>query len=296
VSSGTDWRLFGDSMRASGTSIVEASISHSVAGAAAFVGPYTADQILRRILGHINFLFGVSGVIASACGILLLLSLVVNRRWRERAGIRPSAWAVLLSLTLLAVGYSAPLARAVLVHRYWLLVALPLVSLLCGVLVHATGGSRIATCSWAIVGVLVGIDDTRTVIKQQLADRTPYYEELGVTLRDHVPSGQRVITSERFSPCLVFYAEREITGDVGDASLAKLTATGQEDLPVVSGWLAIVFPPISSADGRCEQLLSFMKQRRKPEELSLAKSGSTLFLFDLAAKEGENDALPPDHR
>lgn len=264
-----------------GGSLVDAFLQHGAVGAASLLAHYPADAIAARAAGHLLFLFTPVGLALAAFGGLAALPGVLVRR---DSAIRFSAraGATLAALAMLAVGYTLPFASAVLVHRFWLIVALPLVAFLIGAAVHGTGATRPVLVAWLTAAALLGVLASRFTVAAELAERTPYYEEVGTLLREHVPSGTLVLTTERFSECLDFYAQRELRGDIDDGNLATFVAGGGGAAIPPRTAFALVDPPIDRKDARCGRLREWLESHFPVEVLPLPRSGASLHLFDLS--------------
>jgi len=280
----------------SGITLVASALGHSVVGASTLLVQFDALQVVRRVAGHLRFLFGDLGLAAAALGALLLALAFVRRRRRDDP-VGPRAWTTAAGLATFALLYSLPFPRAVVVHRYYLIVALPMVAFLGGFAVHATSHLAIGRLAALAAAAAIGVTGSARVLHDHRADRTPYYEELGTALRDHVPPGRRVSTTERFSTCLVYYAQREIRGDLGDKDLEGFLAGGGAPALPSAGWFAVVEPSIDPPHARDQELLLFLRRHWQPEEIALPKSGATLLLFDLSRTAGPwtNPGVDPHH-
>ncbi|MBL8840000.1 MAG: glycosyltransferase family 39 protein [Planctomycetes bacterium] len=228
-----------------GGSLFEALLNRSVGESRWWASVDAADS-MRRLWGHARFDFTRIGLGLAAIGAVML----ATARRTEQASPTglASARPLFFALTALALGYTLPFPQGVLVHRYWLLVALPLVALLVGVVTHvvtaAIAARRVGTwITLALLGAMAweGLEAT---LRWQKRDSTPWFEEAGQVVRDLVPAGRTLVTCEPFSDSLEFYAERRVLGDVGDAEIpaepAELIERLASDLP----WFVLALPPV----------------------------------------------------
>jgi len=266
--------------------LVRAFIARSTTGVDGYFGGFTPRQVAIRVLHHLRFLFGVPG-------IAIALLAVPLAPWLGRAAGRPEcrfgprARSTMAGLAALALLYSVPLLQAVVVHRYWLIVALPLVAFLVGAAVHATTTGPAARVLWIATALVVGVATTRTVFEAQRADRTPFYEELGVALREHVPLGVPLVTTERQTSAVDFYAERKITYGFGDRDLDHFLAEGARPAFPSAGVCAVVEPAVDPASLRADRLVAFLHENWEATRIRLEKSGADLFQFDSSKRKAK---------
>jgi hypothetical protein len=268
-------------------SLVEAFFVRSTFGAGDSLGGVSPGQMARHVFGHIRFLFGVTTItIAIAGGVLA--------PWLGRATGRPErrfetrAWTTAAGLAAFATLYSLPLLQAVVVHRYWLIVALPLVSFLVGAAVHATATGVAARIVWFAAAAVLGTASTRFVLATQRADRTPFYEELGTALHDLVPLGVPLATTERESDVLDFYSERRISYGFGDRDLDRFPSGAAGPVLPDAGFCAVVEPSIDPARPSADRLVTFLKEHWEATRVRLDQSGADLFLFDFSKRKHES--------
>src|SRR5262249_36170187 len=150
---------------------------------------FDARLFVNRVWHHLLFLFTIPGLAVAAAGAGAWLL----RRRIPALRDRP-AGALLATFAIVGVGYVACFPRAAIVHRYWMLVLLPLVSLLFGLFVQTLSTSRIGV-ALAIVAVLAAaVDGTWVAVAAHRGDRTPYYEAFGRSLAELTPAGATVVT------------------------------------------------------------------------------------------------------
>jgi hypothetical protein len=263
-------------------SLLESLYSHSAFGAADLMHSYTSSQVALRILGHVQFLFGIPVLILALGGGAI--GMLAARRWAPEGALPRRAWTTFAGLATFAFLYSAPLLQAVVIHRYWLIVALPLVAFLIGVAVHVTAVRPIACGIWIVVAAAGGIWITRDVMELQHRDRTPYFQELGDVLRAHVPADQIVLTTANDTDCTAYYSRREVRGGCDDRALAQFDRSGRSSGEAVSGWFALVEPPIDPSDTPHEKLAAFLKANWSGTRYRLEKTGAEVVLFDFSRR------------
>jgi hypothetical protein len=91
-----------------------------------------------------------------------------------------------------------------------------------------------------------------------------------------------VFTSEPPSSCLVFYCDRELTGNMSDRDLAGGFASGGAAVAVPRAAFALVKPPSPEVTFPSASLETFLRERFSAVEVDLPRSRRTLLLFDLA--------------
>ncbi len=262
-----------------GGTLLESFLSHGVVGASKFLTQFPVEYIWRKLQHYPRALFTVGGLWLSAAGLLAWLL----RRFTP-ALRRPGALPLFLGLLVLGLGYTLPFPRAVLIHQFWMIVFLPFVSLLIASGIQAvTRGPR-----FALVGALallgMGGLASQTVIARQGRSQTPYNQEFGEALRARTSPEDPLLTSEKSTACLRFYAEREIHGSFDDRKLAPLLVAEQEGPLPDTGWFAVVEPPVDPRDTQSKQVLAYLRQHYVEEEIPLEQTGSVLRLFHFANK------------
>ena len=254
--------------------------AHSFLGFSTRMPDVTAAQIQARLLGHVQFLFGWPALGLALFGATI--GLAAARWWAPERSVARRAWTTLAGLATFAILYSTPLLQAVLIHRYWLIVALPLVAFLIGAAVHATAVRPIACGVWAAVAVAGGLWITRDVMELQRRDRTPYFQELGDVLRAHVPADQVVCTTANGTECTSYYARREVRGGFDELQLERFLRAGQSVDAPIKGWFALIEPPIDPSDTSHAQLAEFLERTWTSTRYRLEKTGADVVLFDLS--------------
>jgi len=260
--------------------LFESLVAHSTLGVADLLRNFTAAQVQARLTGHLRFLFGLPVLVLAFGGGML--GLAKARRWAPEGAPAQRAWTTLAALATFSLLYSAPLLGAVIVHRYWLLVALPLVAFLIGAAVHATAVRPLAGAAWIVAAVAGGLWITRGVMEMQRRDRTPYFQELGDVLREHVPADQVVYTSANDTDCTSFYARREVRGGFNDLALERFIGAGRSSGASIPVWFALVEPTIDPSDTEHAKLAAFLKESWAATTYRLAKTGADVVLFDLS--------------
>jgi hypothetical protein len=279
-----------------GGSLLDSFLGHGVVGATSLFAEVGGERVLSRAWRHAQFLFTDSGLVLAGLG---LVALVVRAAGDPRARQRLAG--PFFGTLALAAGYSIPFARAVLVHRFWLIVALPWIALLIGGLADAVlrlaGGtppprtaergrtvlSALAPVAVAAGLLLLAIHATRADLAAQDAERTPFYEELGTALRAASAEHEVIHTTEHVNGSLHYYAQRRLRGDLDDRQLSSLAAKGAE-LPLFPGRVAIAQPSFDPQVADCDELLSFLSLHYEGERIDLPRSGRTLRLFDLSRR------------
>jgi len=265
-------------------SLLESLYSHSALGAVDLMRRYTSSQIAVRILGHVRFLFGIPVLILALGGGVI--GMAAARRWAAEGALPRRAWTTLAGLATFAFLYSAPLLQAVVIHRYWLIVALPLVAFLIGVAVHATAVRPLACGIWIAVAIAGGVWTTRDVMELQRRDRTPYFQELGDVLRAHVPADQIVLTTANDTDCTSYYSRREVRGGYDDRALEQFDRSGLSSGAATSGWFALVEPSIDPSDTSHAKLAAFLNENWVGTRYRLEKTGAVVVLFDFSRRSG----------
>jgi hypothetical protein len=258
--------------------------AHSFLGVTNGLPDITPAQIEARLIGHVRFLFGWPALGVALFGATV--GLAAARWWAPERSVARRAWTTLAGLATFAILYSAPLLQAVVIHRYWLIVALPLVAFLIGAAVHATAVRPIACGVWAAAAVAGGAWVTRDVMELQRRDRTPYYQELGDILRKHVPADQVVYTTANDTECTSYYARREVRGGFDELHLGRfLHAGGSIDAPM-KGWFALIEPTVDPSDTSHAKLAEFLERSWTSTRCRLEKTGADVVLFDLSRRSG----------
>jgi 4-amino-4-deoxy-L-arabinose transferase-like glycosyltransferase len=257
-----------------GGSLFAAAFFHGLPGMAEALPGFDPRLFVGRAWHHLLFLFTIPGLVVAAAGAVAWL-------FRRRIpGLRDRpAGALLATFAIVGFGYVACFPRAMIVHRYWMLVLLPLVSLLSGLLVQALSTSRVGGALALAAVLAAAVDGTCVSVAAHMADRTPYYETFGRTLAELTPAGTTIVTTERFSPILEFYSERRIVGDVGDAC----PGFGRDSKATVApnACAALLEPPIDPPDRRVQELERFLESHYACREAPLEGLHATLRLFDL---------------
>jgi hypothetical protein len=230
------------------------------------------------VVHHLRELFTDAALLTAIAGLILLL-------FRRRiAPLRALAIGpVFLALLVLAAGYSVPFPQAVWFHAYWMLLALPLTSLLCGVVMEVAGArawSRwIAAAGFLLLASLSTIDSRAA----QALEETPLPAELGSTLRAQTESGDRILSTESPSSMLVFYADRKILGNVTDRNHDAWVASGGVGVTSPKTLFALVLPrpPDAQPYGRLEE---FLRKTYDSRLFRLPESRRELTLFDMSRR------------
>ena len=253
---------------------------HGLPGLAEAIPGFDARLFVTRAWNHLRFLFTSPGLVVAAAGAAAWLL----RRRIPGLRDRPAGPLVAM-LAIVGFGYVACFPRATIVHRYWMLVLLPLVSLLFGLLVEALSTARFGGAIALLAVVAPAVDGTLLAVTYHANDRTPYYEEFGRKLAELTPTGATIVTSERFSPILEFYSERKLVGDVGDA-----TPGFRRDLVAptkVNTYAAILEPPIDPPARTAPELERFLESHYSCRVARLEQMHATLRLFDLGRTTGD---------
>jgi hypothetical protein len=263
-------------------SLIDSFVAHSALGAVDLLHGFTAAQVGARLMGHLRFLFGLPALVLALGGGML--GLLIARRCAPEGAPSRRAWTTLAALATFALLYSAPLLGAVIVHRYWLIVALPLIAFLIGAAVHATAVRPPACAAWIVAAVAGGIWTTREVVAQQRSDRTPYFEEFGAVLHDHVPPDQLVLTTANGVDCTIYYSRRDVRGGYDDRTLARALRVGISADATLPACFALVDPPVDPNDAPHPQLAAFLAKSWPSQRYRLEKSGADVVLFDLSRR------------
>ncbi len=241
-----------------GGDLLSAFANRSV-GDASWWAAIAPGRVASRFLSHLRFDFTPVGIALALAGALLL---VLPRR-SATATLAPlrleRAVPPVITLLVLALGYTLPFAQGVLMHRYWLLVALPLVSLLIGTATHVLAAHR--TGAWIMSALLAAMawEGISATLRWQARDATPWYEEVGRVVRNLVPKRALLATLESSSCVLEFYAERRVLANVGDADLPAtpeaLVAGLSPDVP----WFVLTLPPIDAPSVKWQRIPAWLE-------------------------------------
>lgn len=229
-----EWR-YGDALQ--GGSLLESFEGHGMDGL--LRANIDVGFALKKLRGHARFDFTTAGAIAAALGLIGLFVL----HWRRTVESRAAGW-LALRLAAVALGYTVPLLQATLMHRYWLLVALPLVALLVGTAVHLAAVGRVRGIATAMLLLAIAGSATLKVWRAHANDETAWYEEAGRFVREQTPPDAQVFTVEHGSSCLGFYAQRSVNGGVSDALVPDGPPGDEPLLPSAHPWFLIALPPV----------------------------------------------------
>ncbi len=252
-------------------------LSHGVNGITEVTQRFGTERVLERVGGHLRTLFTMPGLIVAATGLTAFL---LQRRIAVLRDARCTA--PFLGMLTFALGYSLPFPQAVWFHSYWLAIALSWIAFLGGIVMHVAGTRALSAAVAATLFVAVAGKAAWDAHASQLLERTADYEELGEALAARTPSGTRVFTSEPPSSCLVFYCDRELTGNMSDRDLAGGFASGGAAVAVPRAAFALVKPPSPEVTFPSASLETFLRERFSAVEVDLPRSRRTLLLFDLA--------------
>jgi len=268
-----------------GGSLLQAFLGHGLSGASAVLPEFGGTLFANRIAHHAEFLFTDFGLVLAAIGLVLLAL-----RWRREPSCRPALLGPVLGTAALAFGYSIPFLRAVVVHRFWLIVALPWIALLLGLAADEAWRHRLGRPVALGVLVVLGFFATRADVLAQARERTPFYEELGRAIRTRTRPGELVLTTEHVNGSLDYYAERKLQGDLRDSLLADVH---EAEPPLAPSWIAIAQPSFDPVDADCDELLERLPRHYAGTRIELPESGRTLHLFDLSRRPPEPASSPP---
>ena len=263
-------------------SLFESLAAHSALGAADLLRNFSVAQVQARLMGHLRFLFGLPVLVLAFGGGML--GLAKARRWAPEGAPAQRAWTTLAALAIFALLYSAPLFGAVIVHRYWLLVALPLVAFLIGAAVHTTAVRPLAGAAWIVAAVAGGAWTTCDVVEQQRRDRTPYFEEFGAVLRANVPADRIVLSTANDVDNITYYSRREIRGRFDDRALAQALLAGNVAEATLPAYFALVEPPVDLSDAPHAKVAAFLAKSWPSQRFRLEKTGADVVLFDLSRR------------
>jgi 4-amino-4-deoxy-L-arabinose transferase-like glycosyltransferase len=184
-----------------GGTLWESFLEHGVLGAAKIREQLPLAEIPAQLWQHLGTLYTAPGALLAGLGLLCWLC---ARSWLPRPG--RGAGALFVALLILALGYTVPFPRAVLIHEFWMIVSLPLVSLALGGLIHLTRSRRLVHAAiLLLVSATLGYGVVDTW-KRQNRDRTPYFKEFGTILRQRTRPGEPILTPEKASACLRYHA------------------------------------------------------------------------------------------
>ena len=271
-----------------GKNLWDSFIGHGVVGTKNYLSKFPPEVIQRKLTHYVQALFTPGGLVLAATGLVFgLTSFILRERRHAVPGLL-----ILFALLIFGAGFTVPFPRAVVIHQFWMMIWLPFLATLIGLAVQELGRWRwgLVVASLAVLGV--GVMATWEVRDRQRAVATEYFAEAGAAIQKHCASNQPILTSEKASEALTFYARQDITGGIDDQKAAGfMLNAAPSELPTV-GYFFVVEPPVDPPTTDSDELVTFLSRHFQETVIPLEATGSVLRLYDFSHSRSFTDPEP----